>query len=162
MILPRRAATTFAALALIFTMTAASGGCGSQSNGARAASTGSCAVVKAGTTIVNCCKVATSYPKAGYPSRGLVGGIVRVTCSQTPDEMWLSTFLYWEGESEIDMDECSKYTPSTCTLAASCKPGRWSIEWILSVNIDGASAEESDKTTYHSEISEDDCEKTAA
>jgi hypothetical protein len=106
--------------------------------------------------------VGTSYPAAGKPGRGVVGGVIKVTCSETPDSVWLSTYLYWDGDQEQEMDQCDRYSaPSTCTLAASCKPGVWSIQWILSVEINGASGESKDDKTYHTTITSPDCARTA-
>ena len=165
MTIPRRAAATICAATLLtLSLTAAAGGCGSSTAGAGGAP-------PPGDGVNNICKAATTIPAAGSPTRGLVGGYVQVACSQIPEVYDLDVYLYWNidpsdpGESAEMVDHCYQYDAeqagSRCTVASSCKPGYWAIEWKLSVSIDGAEASSSDTTDYHTRVTKSDCAAVA-
>jgi hypothetical protein len=59
-------------------------------------------------------------------------------------------------------DDCTQSeAPATCTLASSCKPGVWSIQWSVDVYWNGSSASDEDVETYHTTVTPTDCRTTA-
>jgi len=160
-----RASRKILAAAIPIVLAAAqTGGCGS-SSGSGSAQQGAPAPPN---PAMELCKVGTAYPKAGKPARGLVGGIVQVTCSNPPDLLNLHVWLYWNAtpsqgdDTEVLEDHCDRdEAPSTCTVAASCKPGWWSIQWGIEVDYEGSQATNQDHDTYHTTVTPSTCRSTA-
>lgn len=159
-----RAARKILAATIPIVLTAAqTGGCGS-SSGSSSAQQGAPAPPN---PAVDLCKVATSFPTAGKPARGLVGGISKVTCSDTPDFLDFEVWLYWNptpsqgADTEVMEDDCNQdEAPSACTVAASCKSGWWSIQWSIEVDYNGAQATDQDHDTYHTTVTPSQCRAT--